>query len=426
MKENIYRPLGVSDELFKKSEEILEQLAGRFRDLDELQEKNQLRVLQAFLHAGVTQGSLVGTTGYGYDDQGRDALEQIFAELFESEAALVRHQFSSGTQVLTCCLRGLLRPGDELLIATGEVYDSLQGTLGRAGDPEDLGSLRDFGISIRQLDLDSEGKLKTEEILQALNAKTKLLYFQKSRGYSSRRTLLNAEIGEALRLAKAKKPGLLVMVDNCYGELTEEHEPSFYGADIAAGSLIKNLGAGIADSGAYVCGTEEAVRKVACQMSSPGLAGEIGPGLGQLRNLFRGLYFAPQVTNTALKSALHAAALFAAEGYKVTPDSQQLRGDIVQLIELGSREKLCAFCEEIQSASPVDARFTPVPAPMPGYDCDIIMASGSFVQGSSIECSCDGPLRPPYRAYLQGGLSFAQSRLAQLRAAERLRSMESA
>lgn len=424
MKSNIYRVYGVKDEIFERSEMLLEDLKKSFEALDEAGEQRQLRVLAALQHAGLTEASLGGSSGYGYDDRGRSALEEAFAEYFETESALVRHQFSSGTHVLAACLKGILRPGDELLVASGELYDTIKPTIGDTPGSCDEGSLKDFSISTSYVDLDEKGCLDIPRILHALKPQTRMVYIQKSRGYTARRALLNREIGACIRAVKAVRPELIFMVDNCYGEMVEAHEPTYYGADICAGSLIKNLGAGIAESGGYVCGKTSLVERIACQMTAPGVGSHVGPSLGHTRNLARGFFFAPQVTVTALKSALHAAALMSAEGYEVTPQLDEERGDIVQLIACESAAKLCAFCEEIQAASPVDAAFTPIPAPMPGYDCDIIMASGSFVQGSSIELSCDGPLRKPYHAYLQGGLSFAGARLGVMRAAQRLRELE--
>lgn len=419
-----YTRFGISDAVFQRSREALKQTEALFKELTEAAEERQLRVLTALQHAGLTEASLGGSSGYGYDDRGRRALEEAFAEYFGAEDALVRHQFSSGTHVLATCLRGLLRPGDELLLVSGEPYDTIRPLMGfplRGEHPS--GALTEFGIAVRTVDLNGEGHFDLPAIRGALRPATKVIYIQKSRGYSVRRVILNREIAGLAREIKRDRPDLCIMVDNCYGEMTEDAEPTARGADLCAGSLIKNLGAGIADSGAYICGKSELVRRAAEMMTAPGVGGHVGPSLGQTRNLARGFLFAPQVTLAALQGAIHAAALLQAEGYEVNPLPFDERGDIVQLIALGSAEKLRAFCEEIQYSSPVDSMFTPIPAPMPGYDCDIIMASGSFVQGSSIELSCDGPLREPYHAYLQGGLNFPLCRLAAMRAAERLRRM---
>lgn len=420
---------GVSHASCELSEEVLEELEPLFRKIDASVERRQIRVLQALQKAGLQEASLSGSSGYGYDDAGRTALELAFADYFRSESAYVRMQFSSGTQVLTACLRGLLRPGDELLIASSMPYDTIRPSIGigegESPTPAHRGSLRDFQISHRIVEL-KDGRLDIPAILEAVSPATRLVYIQKSRGYERRRCLLNREIGEVVKAVKARYPQLLIMVDNCYGEMTEEEEPTAYGVDICAGSLIKNLGAGIADSGAYICGKKDLIEEIASMVTAPGLGTHIGPSLNQTRNLLRGFYFAPQVTAAALKSAMHASSLFARAGYATFPTPLDERGDIVQLICCGSREKLIAFCQAIQAASAVDSIFAPVPGAMPGYDCDIIMASGSFVQGSSIELSCDGPLRPPYDAYLQGGLSFAHARYAQLCALDKLRMMETA
>ena len=422
MRVNPYQSFGVSDEIFALSEEVLQDFAWRIRELEEGMEGRQLRVLSALQKAGLTESSLGGSSGYGYDDRGRRALEEAFADYFGAEDAIVRQQFSSGTHVLATCLRGLLRPGEEVIVASGMPYDTIRPLLG-LGDEKDesTGSLTEFGIKVRVVELTEEGRLDHEAVIAAMNENTRVVYLQKSRGYDIRRVLTNREMGDLAKEVKAKDPSVVVMVDNCYGELTEDMEPNAAGADVCAGSLIKNLGAGIADSGAYICGKTKLLEKIADMMTAPGVGAHVGPSLNQTRNLARGFYFAPQVTLAALKSAVHAAALMQVEGYEVNPLPEEERADIVQLIACKTREKLCAFCEEIQFASPVDSMFTPVPSPMPGYDCDIIMASGSFVQGSSIELSCDGPLRPPFHAYLQGGLNFPESRLALMRAAQRLR-----
>lgn len=423
MQKNIYKDYGVSDQVFQESEDALAALSEEFAAIDERAEICQLRVIKALQNAGFNEAYLAGSTGYGYGDLGRDALEEAFAEYFRCEKALVRVQFSSGTHVLANCLRGILRPGDHMVIASSEVYDTIKATLGldRELAQADHGSLLDFGISHTTVDLTPESKFDYPAILTAIQDNTKVIYIQKSLGYSDRKTLLNADIAELTQRIKAHNPNLIIMVDNCYGEMVETEEPTAYGVDLCAGSLIKNLGAGIAESGAYVCGREDLVEKVAAMMTAPGVGMEIGPSLGYTRNLVRGFYFAPGVVSQALKGALHAAKLLENSGYKVSPGPFEARGDIVQKIALADSKKLIAFCEEIQFAAPIDSRFAPIPSPMPGYDCDIIMASGSFIQGSSIELSCDGPLRPPYNAFLQGGLSFTNSRLGVMRALERLR-----
>lgn len=420
--EQSYLEQGISPELWQQSCVVLAGLKDQFAYWDELKEIKQMRVIQCLQNAGLRESALTGTTGYGYDDSGRRMVEDTFSRYFASEKALVRQQFSSGTQVLACCLRGLLRPGDEVIFASSELYDTIKATVGldETCRHRDLGSLTDFGIKSHLVDLTPQGELDFPAVRSLINDHTKMVYLQKSLGYSTRNCLLNSQIKAFAEQLKAYAPDLILMVDNCYGEMVEATEPTQVGADLCAGSLIKNLGAGIADSGGYVCGRADLVEKVACAMTAPGLGGEIGPSLGHTRNIVRGFYLAPLIVTEAIKSALHAAGLMQALGYEVSPLPTASRGDIVQRISLHNRENLIRFCQAIQSASPVDASFAPVPAPMPGYDCDIIMASGSFVQGSSIELSCDGPLRPPFDAYLQGGLSFTNGRLAVLKAAQAL------
>ncbi|MDO5033746.1 MAG: methionine gamma-lyase family protein [Eubacteriales bacterium] len=420
--DNIYASYGISEEIFRLSEQVMQDLAPTFAQIDQDTERRQLRVIQAMQEANLRESSLQGSTGYGSFDAGRDALEAAYASYFRTEAALVRMQFSSGTHVLATCLRGLLRPGQELLIVTSEVYDTLRPCLGLSSQNQgqDLGSLTDFGISHRQVDLSPEGDFDYAAIRAAISPRTSLIYVQKSLGYSERPCLLNRQIAHLVKFIKKDWPHIPIMVDNCYGEMVEDEEPTAYGVDICAGSLIKNLGAGLAESGGYVCGRQDLLDRVAAAMTAPGIGAEVGPSLGQNTKLIKGFYFAPHVVREALKSACHAAGLLAALGFAVFPQAQDPRGDIVQRIALGSPQALIKFCEQIQFASPVDASFAPVPAPMAGYDCDIIMASGSFVQGSSIELSCDGPLRPPYNAYLQGSLSFTNGRLAVMKAAQSL------
>lgn len=420
--DNYYAPYGVSDEIFQLSEKVLQDLAPSFAKLDRATEKRQLRVIQALQEANLRESALQGSTGYGSYDAGRQALEEAYASYFRTEAALVRMQFSSGTHVLATCLRGLLRPGQEVLIVSSEVYDTLQATLDLSDQYKDqnLGSLGDFGISHKIVDLLPDGGFDYAGIEAALTPKTSLIYVQKSLGYSQRPCLLNRQIGELVKFIKDLRPDLPIMVDNCYGEMVEDEEVTAYGADVCAGSLIKNLGAGLAESGGYVCGRQDLIDRIAAAMTAPGIGAEVGPSLGQNTKLIKGFYMAPHVVREALKSAMHAAGLLAALGFAVFPDAQAERGDIVQRIALGDPQALINFCEQIQFASPVDASFAPVPSPMAGYDCDIIMASGSFVQGSSIELSCDGPLRPPYNAYLQGSLSFTNGRLAVMKAAQTL------
>ncbi len=401
--------------------------------IDSIAEERQLGVLRAFHQARISESSFNFKSGYGYDDLGRDQIEEVYATAMQAESALVRIQFSSGTHVLATCLRGLLQRGDDVLIATGIPYDTILPTFGEltllSDDDEKAEtfkysaskqSLAATGVSVRAVKLTADGHPDLERIAAALLPHTRMLYVQKSRGYSSRRALLSAEIGQLRELIDRVAPDCLIMVDNCYGEFVEDREPTAYGADLIAGSLIKNPGAGIAPSGAYVCGRSDLVKEVAEAMTAVGVGAEIGPSLGFNRHILEGIYFAPQVVEAATAAAVFAALLFQKAGFAVAPLPEDERGDLVQTIQMENAGQLKAFCEAVQAAAPVDAHFTPIPSAMPGYDCDIIMASGSFVQGSSIELSADGPLRPPYTAFLQGGLNFWNARLGAMLALERV------
>lgn len=389
-----------------------ENTAEAFASIREIRAINQRKVLAAFQAAQMTAADLAASTGYGYDDRGRDLLEKVFAKAMGGEAALVRHQFSSGTQVLYTCLRALLRPGDELLIATGLPYDSIRPCLGIGPAAEGQGGLDEFGISVKMVPLKDDETIDVPACLEAIGVKTALLYLQRSRGYERRASLTNAQMGELMLAVKAAAPALPIMVDNCYGEFVEAEEPTAYGADLIAGSLIKNPGGGMALTGGYVLGEKSLVDKVATAFTAPGLGAQVGPSLGQTRDMARGFYLAPLITAEALKAAVYAAALAEALGMAHHPSLRAARTDTIQCLELGTQAALQRFCTAIQAASVMDAIYAPVPAPMPGYDCDIMMASGSFVQGSSIELSCDGPLRPPYDAFFQGGLSFDHAKWA--------------
>lgn len=395
---------------------VLAQIAPRLAAIDAVKECNQIKMLAAFSGCRVAANHLVGTTGYGYDDAGRNKLEQVFATLCGAEAALFRHNFASGTHVLAVVLFGLLRPGDTLLCATGQPYDTLRGVIG-LGEAQGHGSLAEFGVRYRELAL-ANGKPNLAAIAQNAGGAA-MLYLQRSRGYASRPALSLQDIEEAARAAKAANPGIVVVVDNCYGEFVQKEEPTQRGADIMAGSLIKNPGGGIAPTGGYIVGKRALVNKCAHRLTAPGVGNEIGCTPGDiLRQLYLGLYYAPGVTAAALKTAVYAAALFARLGCAVTPRFDEPRDDIITAITLNDAEKLKALCRAIQAASPVDSHLTPEPWPMPGYDCDVIMAAGAFTMGSSIELSCDAPMRPPYTAYLQGGLNFAAGRTAVLLAAD--------
>lgn len=412
----------IPQNLLDADKEIMAEIAPRLAEIDEIKDVNQLRMLKAFIQCGVAANHLQNSTGYGYGDAGRDKLEEVFAHLTGSEAALFRHGFASGTHTLAVALFGLLRPGDEMLCATGRPYDTLIGVIGMDGG-ENGGSLAEFGVKYRQLEL-LDGKPDLDGI-KANAAGAKMLYLQRSRGYSSRRALSLDDIEAAAKAAKSVNPDIYVVVDNCYGEFVQTEEPTHRGADIIAGSLIKNPGGGIAPTGGYIAGRKSLVQLCAQRLTAPGVGDEIGCTPGDiLRQMMLGLYFAPAVTAEALKTGVYASAIFQKLGYTVNPSWQQQRDDIITAIDTQSGEKLKAFCRAIQANSPIDSHLTPEPWPMPGYDCDIIMAAGAFTGGSSIELSCDGPMKPPFTGYLQGGLNFTASRAAVLAAAAEMQKID--
>lgn len=417
-----YNFFGVSLESYQASEEALQEYKEMLSQIEKLREHNQLSVIKAFQQVGLSASDFQFSTGYGYDDPAREAIELIFADLFAAEKALVRMQFSSGTQVLSVMLKAILRPYDKFLIVSGDVYDTLHTTLG-IDQTADHASLKDFLIDYDQLELTSGGAidyLSLEKKMAETDVFYKAVYVQRSRGYTLRPALLNQDIYKISQIVKRYSPQTLILVDNCYGEFVEESEPTAHGADLIAGSLIKNPGGGIASSGGYIAGRSDLVELCAEQFNAPGVGSEIGPSLGMSRSIAQGIYFAPLIVANALKVAIHASALFKKQGYKVEPLPDDQRGDIVQTIIFNDRNKLISFCEAVQAAAPIDSKYAPVPAPMPGYDCDIIMASGSFTQGSSIELSADGPLRSPYAAFLQGGLNFEYGRLACMLALDKI------
>lgn len=408
----------IRGEAVKLDAQVMKRIAPLLRAADETRDENQLRMLKAFTSCGVAARHFSGTTGYGYNDDGRDKLEQVFAALTGSEAALCRHQFMSGTHTLAVALFGLLRPGDTLLCATGTPYDTLHGVLGLTGD-KGGGSLAEFGVQYRQLEL-LDGRPDLTAIAEHAPG-AKVLYLQRSRGYAARRALTLDDIEAAAGAAKAINPDIAVLVDNCYGEFVDREEPTHRGADLIAGSLIKNPGGGIAPTGGYIAGNAGLVDLCAQRLTAPGVGGEVGCTGEMLRSLYLGLYYAPGVVSDAVKTAIYASALFAEMGFEADPAPGAARGDIITAITLGSPGRLRALCEAIQAMSPVDSFAVPQPAPMPGYDSPVIMAAGAFTQGSSIELSCDAPMRPPYTAYLQGGLNFAATRAAILCAAKAVR-----
>ena len=408
---DIYQALGVSPAVLAYGERVLATLTEQFAAIDANAELGQAKVLAAMQKNRVNATHFAATTGYGYDDEGRDTLERVYADTFHTEAALVRPQLVCGTHALAVALSANLLPGDELLAISGKPYDTLEEVIGIRPSPC---SLAEYGVRYRQVDLLPDGGFDLPAIRAAVGEKTKLVHIQRSKGYQTRPTLSVAQIGEAIAAVKAVKPDAVVMVDNCYGEFVEAVEPSDVGADLCVGSLIKNPGGGLAPIGGYIVGTQQCVDRCAYRLSAPGLGQEVGANLGLMPALFQGFFLAPTVTAAALRGAVFAAAAYESLGYRVVPSSRKTRHDIIQAIELGSEDAMCAFCKGIQQAAPVDSYVTPVPAPMPGYDAPVIMAAGAFVQGSSIELSADGPVRPPYAVYFQGGLTWPHAKLGVL------------
>ena len=401
--------LGISEKVYDYSENIIAGLKERFEKIDETAEYNQMKVINAMQKNHVAEMHLNGKSGYGYNDDGRDTLEQVYADIFKAEAALVRPQIICGTHALNIALSSNLRPGDELLSPVGKPYDTMDEIIGIRPSK---GSLAEYGVSYRQVDLLADGSFDYENIKKAINEKTKLVTIQRSKGYASRPTLSVERIGELISFIKEIKPDVICMVDNCYGEFVERIEPTEVGADMIVGSLIKNPGGGLAPCGGYIAGTKECVEQAAYRLSSPGLGKEVGATIGGVnKEFYQGLFLAPTVVAGALKGAIFAANAYEKLGFKVVPDGKEERYDIIQAVELRSAKGLIAFCKGIQAAAPVDSFVTPEPWAMPGYDDDVIMAAGAFVQGSSIELSADGPLREPYAAYFQGGLTWYHAKL---------------
>ena len=412
-----YTKFGITEEVVKFGEEILESLKERFQKIDEVAECNQLKVVQAMQENRVSEACLLGTTGYGYNDIGRDTLEQVYASVFHTEDALVRPQITCGTHALALALMSNLRPGDELLSPVGKPYDTLEEVIGIRPSK---GSLKEYGISYRQVDLLPDGAFDYEAIRKAINEKTRLVTIQRSKGYQTRPTLSVERIGELIRFVKQLKPDVICMVDNCYGEFVETIEPSDVGADMVVGSLIKNPGGGLAPIGGYIAGRKDCVENAAYRLTSPGLGKEVGASLGILPAFYQGLFLAPSVTAGALKGAIFAANVYEKVGFAVVPDGKESRHDIIQAVTFGTPEGVIGFCQGIQAAAPVDSFVTPEPWDMPGYDSQVIMAAGAFVSGSSIELSADGPITPPYAVYFQGGLTFPHAKLGILKTLQNL------
>ena len=408
---------GISDTVVDMAKEAMTTVSSVFEKIDQVKEINQLRVLQAFRNARFAEAHLGATTGYGYDDMGREKIEEMYAELFGAEAAYVRIQVTCGTQILVACLFGILKPGEEMLAASGRPYDTLASALGvEKKDDTFTGSLLDYGMKYNEVQLKEDGSPDLEAIRAAIKPETKVVFLQKSKGYTSRRCLRADDIKAVVDLVKGIREDIIVFVDNCYGEFVETQEPCALGADLCAGSLIKNAGGGICPSGAYVAGRKDLVERVAERVTAPGLGSHVGPSLGFNRQIAQGLFLAPHVVAEALKGAVFAAKMLEMAGCKCEPAFDDLRGDIVQSVAFPDEKQMVNFCKNVQSCSPVDSFVSPEPWDMPGYDAQVVMAAGAFVQGASIEFSADGPVKPPFLVYMQGGLVFEQVKLAVMQA----------
>ena len=406
-----YRAYGVNGKAIEAAIKAEEALSDVYARIDDIVTYNELKVLDAFRSEKFSDTHMGLTSGYGYDDVGREKIENIFAKVFKAEKAYVRWQISTGSQAISAMLYGALRPGDIMLSVTGRPYDTLMATIGLSSENNDM-SLMSYGIGYEEVNLKADGTPDLDAIRAAIKPETKMVFIQKSRGYTGRRALLCEDIEKIASVAHSVREDIIVAVDNCYGEFTEKREPLEVGADVIAGSLIKNPGGGIAKTGGYIAGRAELVENAARHLTTPGLGSEVGPTLGANSMIARGLFTAPQCVGECLKGAIFAAELLGGQGYKTSPASDEVRGDIVQTIEFGDPDKMSKFCAAIQSCSPVDSFVTPVPWDMPGYDDQVIMAAGAFVQGATTELSCDGPMKPPFIAYMQGSLAKEQAKLA--------------
>jgi len=415
--EQIYRSMGISRKVYQFGETILEQLKERFEEIDKNAEYNQLKVLSAMQENWVSEACLYGTTGYGYNDMGRETLEAVYATMFHAEDALVRPQITCGTHALALALMSNLRPGDEVLSPVGKPYDTLEEVIGIRPSK---GSLREYGITYAQVDLLENGDFDYPGIEKSINERTRLVTIQRSKGYQTRPTLSVARIGELIAFVKKIKPDVICMVDNCYGEFVERIEPTDVGADMVVGSLIKNPGGGLAPVGGYIVGKKVCVENAAYRLTSPGLGKEVGASLSALPSFYQGLFLAPTVTAGALKGAIFAANIYEKLGFDVLPDGKESRHDIIQAVTFHNPDAVIAFCQGIQAAAPVDSHVTPEPWDMPGYDSPVIMAAGAFVSGSSIELSADGPIKPPYSVYFQGGLTWQHAKFGILKTLQTL------
>ena len=415
--QDLYQSMGISPAVYEYGEATLSRIADRFARIDKIAEYNQAKVLFAMQKNKVSAACFAATTGYGYDDVGRDNLEQVYADVFHTEAALVRPQITCGTHALTIALSANLLPGDELLSPVGLPYDTLQEVIGIRPSPC---SLAEYGVTYNQVDLLPDGSFDYPRIREAITDKTKMITIQRSKGYATRPTFSVTQIGELIAFCKSVKPDVLVMVDNCYGEFVETIEPSDVGADMVVGSLIKNPGGGLAPIGGYICGTKQCVDRCAYRLSAPGLGQEVGANLGLMPSLYQGFFLSPTVVASAEKGAIFAANLYEPLGFRCIPNATESRHDIIQAVELGSEAAMLAFCKGIQAAAPVDSYVDPIPGDMPGYDSQVIMAAGAFVQGSTMELSADGPIRPPYAVYFQGGLTWAHAKLGILMSLQKM------
>ncbi|CEN74797.1 pyridoxal phosphate-dependent transferase; putative aluminium resistance [[Clostridium] sordellii] len=403
----------LDDEIFNLSNEVMDDIKERFEEIKEIREYNQYKVLKAMQESNLSDNHFNWTTGYGYNDIGREKIEEIYSKVFNTEDAIVRPIIVNGTHALTLCVQGIVRPGDEILSVTGKPYDTLEGVIGIR---EEKGSLKEFGVTYNQVDFLENGEVDLDGIKEKINDKTKLVMIQRSKGYSWRKSLTISDIKEVIETVKSIKPEVIVMVDNCYGEFIETKEPTDVGADIMAGSLIKNPGGGLALTGGYIVGKKELVELISYRLTSPGIGKECGLTFGTSRTVLQGFFLAPYVVSQALMGAIFCSRMFEKLGYEVLPKYDDLRSDIIQCVRLNNAQEVIDFCRGVQAAAPVDSFVKPEPWAMPGYDSEVIMAAGAFIQGSSIELSADAPIKPPYNVYFQGGLTFDHSKMGTLKA----------
>lgn len=413
----MYQELGISDQVFEYASKIEDEIKDKFKAIDDIAEYNQMKVIKAMQNHKISEAHFNPTTGYGYNDIGRDALEKVYADVFKTEDALVRPQITCGTHALTIALTANLYPGDKMLYISGKPYDTLDEVIGIR---DSVSSLKEYGVKYGEVELDAEGNFDLDGIKKAITDEVKLIGIQRSKGYATRPSLTVEQIAEVIKFIKNIRDDIIIMVDNCYGEFVEYNEPSEFGADMVVGSLIKNPGGGLAPIGGYICGTKECIEKCAYRLTSPGLGKEVGANLGVIHLFYQGLFMAPTVTAASLKGSIFASTVFEKLGFNVIPKADSKRTDIIQAVEFGDPECVKAFCKGIQSAAAVDSHLTPEPWDMPGYDAPVIMAAGAFIQGSSIELSADGPMKPPYAVYFQGGLTYQHAKLGILKALQNM------